>query len=75
MASTTTVLEEVLPHWEWETPDGGTGLWADTGIDALPSTGARCAGSWTRCGCQQARQDHQVPVRPQRGAHQAQDAS
>ena len=38
MASTTTVLEEVLPHWEWETPDGGTGLWADTSIDAVELT-------------------------------------
>jgi hypothetical protein len=38
MASTTIVLEEVFPRWEWETPDGGTGPSADTGSDAVELT-------------------------------------
>ncbi|WIX74953.1 PLP-dependent aminotransferase family protein [Amycolatopsis carbonis] len=33
--STVDVLGRVFPHWRWTTPAGGTGLWADTGEDAV----------------------------------------
>ena len=29
------VLAEVHPHWTWTPPSGGTGLWVDTGTDAV----------------------------------------
>lgn len=29
------VLAEVNPHWTWTPPSGGTGLWVDTGTDAI----------------------------------------
>ncbi|WP_407345552.1 PLP-dependent aminotransferase family protein [Pengzhenrongella phosphoraccumulans] len=29
------VLAEVKPHWTWTPPSGGTGLWVDTGTDAV----------------------------------------
>jgi len=28
------VLAELRPHWSWEPPSGGTGMWIDTGEDA-----------------------------------------
>ncbi|MCL7375298.1 PLP-dependent aminotransferase family protein [Streptomyces sp. 35G-GA-8] len=34
-AGTAEVLREVLPRWRWSTPVGGSGLWADTGQDAV----------------------------------------
>jgi len=29
------VLAQVHPHWTWTPPSGGTGLWVDTGTDAV----------------------------------------
>ncbi len=29
------VLAQVYPHWTWTPPSGGTGLWVDTGTDAV----------------------------------------
>ncbi|MGV8965759.1 MAG: PLP-dependent aminotransferase family protein [Cellulomonas sp.] len=29
------ILTEVKPHWTWTPPSGGTGLWVDTGTDAV----------------------------------------
>ncbi|MFB7495840.1 PLP-dependent aminotransferase family protein [Streptomyces sp. NPDC056161] len=34
-AVTEEVLRTVLPHWSWGAPVGGSGLWTDTGQDAM----------------------------------------
>ena len=35
LASTGELLREHRPNWRWATPAGGTGLWVDTGGDAV----------------------------------------
>ncbi|NED92176.1 PLP-dependent aminotransferase family protein, partial [Streptomyces sp. SID11233] len=32
---TAALLHRLLPGWTWRTPAGGSGLWADTGGDAV----------------------------------------
>lgn len=35
LESTVDVLGRLFPHWRWTRPAGGTGLWTDTGEDAV----------------------------------------
>ncbi|MGW4907134.1 hypothetical protein [Streptomyces sp. NPDC004270] len=37
-AVTAEILRTVLPRWQWSTPVGGSGLWTDTGQDAVALT-------------------------------------